>query len=103
MGSGLHHKPSVPMQQGADGFKKAGGTFAHSLEFCEADDYAGKNVIVCGAGESGSDIAWLISKACNQMTISVNSLPGTLLPHNLNGNAANIRDNRLICSIPRPT
>lgn len=103
MGSGLHHKPSVPNWQGADGFKAAGGTLIHSSEFRKADDYVGQNVIVAGAGESGSDIAWLTSKKCKQMTISMRSPPGTLFPHNVNGNTADIRDNRLIYSIPRPT
>jgi dimethylaniline monooxygenase (N-oxide forming) len=101
MGSGLHHGPSMPDWKGAEEFKKAGGTLIHSAEFRKADDHKDKNVIVVGAGESASDIAWLTSKVCKKMTISTRNSPGTLFPHEINGNTADIRDNRLIYSTPR--
>mmetsp|Transcript_9566 Transcript_9566/g.12388 ORF Transcript_9566/g.12388 Transcript_9566/m.12388 type:complete len:625 (+) Transcript_9566:146-2020(+) len=102
MGSGLHHGPSMPKWEGAEGFEKAGGVLIHSSKFRNAEDYVGKNVIVVGAGESGSDIAWLTSKVCKKMTVSMRSSPGTLFPHEVNGNTADIRDNRIVYSLPRP-
>ena len=102
MGSGLHHGPSMPNWRGADGFEKAGGTLIHSTKFRKAEDLEGKKVIVVGAGESGSDIAWLTSKVAKQVIVSMRSGPGTLYPHNINGNTADIRDNRLVYSLPRP-
>jgi len=101
MGSGLHHGPSMPEWKGSQEFMKAGGTLIHSAKFRKAEDFEGKNVIVVGAGESGSDIAWLTSKVCKKMTISMRSSPGTLFPHEVNGNTADIRDSRLVYSLPR--
>jgi len=101
MGSGLHHGPSMPMWEGAEDFQKAGGTLIHSAKFRKADDYKDQNVVVVGGGESASDIAWLTSKTCTKMTISMRSAPGTLFPHNINGNTADIRDSRLMYSFPR--
>ena len=101
MGSGLHHGPSMPMWDGAEEFQKAGGTLIHSAQFRDAKDFADKNVVVVGAGESGSDIAWLTSKTCSKMTVSMRSSPGTLFPHEINGNTADIRDSRMVYSMPR--
>uniref|UniRef100_A0A7S2LE57 Flavin-containing monooxygenase n=1 Tax=Leptocylindrus danicus TaxID=163516 RepID=A0A7S2LE57_9STRA len=101
MGSGLHHGPSMPEWEGACSFKKAGGTLIHSAEFRKAEDFAGKNVVVVGTGESGSDIAWLCSKVAKKVHISYRNGPGTLFPHNINGNTADIRDSRLTYSMPR--
>jgi len=103
MGSGLHHGPNIPMWKGAEEFQKMGGTLIHSAKFRNAKEFTGQNVIVAGAGESGSDIAWLTSKVCKKMTVSMRSCPGTLFPHTINGNTADVRDNRAVYSCPRLT
>jgi len=54
--TGLNGEPRVPDIPGAENFK---GTMAHSSEFSTATSkYAGKKVIVVGAGNSAHDIAY---------------------------------------------
>lgn len=101
MGSGLHHAPNLPEWKGQCSFKEAGGKIIHSSEFQTADAVKDMNVIVAGGGESGSDIAWLSSKQAKQVCVSLRSNPGTLFPHTINGNTADIRDSRIMYSLPR--
>merc|ERR1719223_655031 len=58
-------------------------------------------LVIVGTGESGSDIAWLCSKVAKKVHISNRNGPGTLFPHNINGNTADIRESRLTYSMPR--
>ena len=103
LGSGLHNVPlqpcAVPGQ--AEFVEKLGGNVTHSSTFRTADHYKGKRVVVVGAGESASDIAWLCSQQADGVAIVVRSNPGTLFPHRINGDTADVRDNRLIYSCPR--
>eukprot|EP00811_Abedinium_folium_P022789 NODE_3223_length_2072_cov_11.732648.p1 GENE.NODE_3223_length_2072_cov_11.732648~~NODE_3223_length_2072_cov_11.732648.p1 ORF type:complete len:593 (-),score=201.62 NODE_3223_length_2072_cov_11.732648:171-1949(-) len=100
-GSGLHNKPSIPDFQGAGEYQKAGGKIIHSADFQDGKDFAGQRVCVVGAGESGSDIAWIVSQQASQVAVSMRSPPGTLFPHQIKGCTADIRDNRLTYSLPR--
>jgi dimethylaniline monooxygenase (N-oxide forming) len=101
--SGLHNRPRIPMYEGADDFKKMGGNVIHSSDFQDPDVFKDKRVCVVGAGESASDIAWLTSQVASQVAISMRNPPGTMFPHRIHGDTADIRDNRLFYSLPRAT
>ena len=101
LGSGLHNVPHVPHFEGEESFLRSGGTITHSSSFRSAEAYAGQRVVVVGGGESGSDIAYLVSKRAEKVAISLRSAPGTLFPHRIHGQTADIRDNRLVYSLPR--
>jgi len=101
IGSGLHNTPKVPTWDGQDAFMAAGCEIVHSSAFKAGEDFAGKKVVVVGSGESASDIAWLTSQHARKVHISYRTPPGTLFPRFVNGDTADIRDNRIIYSLPR--
>jgi len=101
IGSGLHHTPNLPKWSGVDSFRSCGGTLLHSSKFRDAAEFKGKNVVVVGAGESGSDITYHISNVAKKTYSSMRSGTGVLFPDKANGYTADIRDNRIVWSFPR--
>lgn len=51
--TGRDRQPFIPQWKGADDFA---GRIMHSADFGKAEDYAGKKVLVVGAGNSGFDV-----------------------------------------------
>uniref|UniRef100_A0A7R9UFB0 Uncharacterized protein n=1 Tax=Pinguiococcus pyrenoidosus TaxID=172671 RepID=A0A7R9UFB0_9STRA len=102
-GTGLHNLPNMPDFPGVDSFKKAGGEVIHSSDFQDASAFKSKRVLVVGAGESAADITWLTSQHASHVGVSMRSPPGTMFPHWIKGYSADVRDNRLIYSLPRAT
>ena len=76
--------------------------YSHSKEYRNANEFVGKNVLVVGGGESGSDVALQVSRVANKCWISLRSSTGwvaarrragKILPDNLL--------NRILWGIPR--
>ena len=101
IGSGLHHTPIVPDWPGKESFVKAGGKLIHSSEYRNSEICKDKTAMVVGAGESGSDILFQVSEVAKRSYVSLRSGPGVLFPDRVNGDTADIRDNRVIWSFPR--
>ncbi len=75
--SGRDREPFIPAWQGLADYR---GRVIHSADFGEADDYAGKSVLVIGAGNSGFDaLNHLIRARTGQLWLSARSGP-TVLP-----------------------
>ncbi|MFJ3900298.1 flavin-containing monooxygenase [Streptomyces sp. NPDC090025] len=56
--TGYNHTPRVPDWPGLDGFLAAPGrTFAHAGAYRNPEPYAGQDVLVVGAGNTGAEIA----------------------------------------------
>jgi len=96
--SGLHNAPAIPDIASLDQFT---GRVIHSRDYRDAEVFRDKRVLVVGSGESGSDIAAQISEVAKQCTISMRSAPGTLFPRYVQGDTADIRDDRLTYNLPR--
>lgn len=68
---------AAPDWQGLESFE---GTVTHSSEYKSNEPFVGKKVVLVGAGESGSDIAYMISCVASQAWISIRSHPGFIIP-----------------------
>jgi len=81
--------------------------YSHSKEYRNADRFAGKNVLVVGGGESGSDVALEISRVANKCWVSLRSSTGWVAPRrrSLQKNyvATDVVLNRLVWGIPGST
>ena len=79
--SGHFSKPYMPAIPGLEFF---GGSIVHSNSYREPEAYAGQDILLIGAGYSGTDIALDLSPHCSKVYISNRgqhiSCP---LPHNL--------------------
>ena len=79
--SGHFSKPYTPTIPGSEFF---GGSIVHSNSYREPEAYAGQDILLVGAGYSGTDIALDLSSHCSKVYISNRgqhiSCP---LPHNL--------------------
>lgn len=64
--TGREVHPFVPDWPGRDGFE---GRLIHAADFGDARQYAGKNVLVVGAGNSGSDILNHLSRVDTQSVL----------------------------------
>ena len=71
--TGYDREPSVPAWLGADGFT---GRLLHASAYRNAEPFAGRNVLVVGAGNSGADIAVdLVRGGASNVWISVRTPP----------------------------
>jgi len=59
--SGQHQSTKLPAIPGLQEFKASGGLVLHSTEYVDAKPFAGKRVLVIGAGDSGADLVKHIS------------------------------------------
>ena len=74
---------------------------SHSQQYRNADNFAGKNVVAVGGGESGSDVALGISRVANNCWVSLRSTTGWLLPRKRVKYAGDISTNRALWGLPR--
>jgi len=99
---GTHGKPQLP---NIPGLKESPIEKIHSSEICtRKDGLAGLNVVQMGTGESGSDIAWSISKVAKHLDVSIRRYPyhsGAYFPKYFNGVPADSFDSRMIYLFPR--
>lgn len=75
--------------------------FFHSQEYRNADNFAGKNVLVVGGGESGSDIALEISRVAKNCWVSLRNSAGWIIPRKRGSYPADIASNRSVYGLPR--
>lgn len=73
----------------------------HSKEYRNANKFLGKNVLVVGGGESGSDIALEISSVANNCWVSLRNSTGWILPRKRGSYAADIATHRGLYGLPR--
>jgi putative flavoprotein involved in K+ transport len=72
--TGYNREPAVPGWPGAEEFP---GPVVHSSEYRNAEPYAGRRVLVAGAGNSGSDIALdLLRGGARHVCVAVRTPPG---------------------------
>lgn len=76
-------------------------SFSHSKEYTNAEPFKGKNVLVVGGGESGSDVAYEISQVANQSWVSLRETTGWIVPRKRGGHAADVSTHRGIWDLPR--
>ncbi|MDJ0901806.1 MAG: NAD(P)-binding domain-containing protein [Xenococcus sp. MO_188.B8] len=75
--------------------------YSHSQEYRNAKNFVGKNVLVVGGGESGSDIALEISRVANKCWISLRNSTGWVLPRKRGEYAVDIATHQGIYGLPR--
>jgi len=90
--SGSNQVKAAPDWQGLESFE---GTVTHSSEYKSNEPFVGKKVVLVGAGESGSDIAYMISCVASQAWISIRSHPGFIIPRQLLGTVSDLDTSRL--------
>ncbi|NEO01176.1 MAG: NAD(P)-binding domain-containing protein [Moorea sp. SIO3I7] len=75
--------------------------FYHSKEYRNPDSFVGKNVLVVGGGESGSDVALEISRVANKCWVSLRNTTGWVVPRKRGIYAADISTHRGVWGLPR--
>lgn len=96
--TGTNTYSSLPKFNGQERFK---GSIVHSEEYRNPDRFAGKRVLIIGAGESGSDITNEISKTADKCAIAIRGLHGHLIPRiQGNGRVTDLNTNRCRYSNP---
>jgi dimethylaniline monooxygenase (N-oxide forming) len=75
--------------------------YSHSKEYRNADKFVGKNVLLVGGGESGSDVALEVSRVANKTWVSLRNSTGWVAPRNRGVYAADISTHRGVWGLPR--
>ena len=75
--------------------------YSHSKEYRNADRFIGKNVLIVGGGESGSDVALEASRVANNCWVSLRNTTGWVAPRKRGTNAADISTHRGVWGLPR--
>lgn len=75
--------------------------YSHSQQYRNAKNFVGKNVLVVGGGESGSDIALQISQVANKCWVSLRNSTGWVLPRKRGQYAVDIATHEGIYGLPR--
>jgi dimethylaniline monooxygenase (N-oxide forming) len=75
--------------------------YSHSKDYRNADNFVGKNVLVVGGGESGSDIALGISRVASKCWVSLRSTTGWVAPRKRGTSPADISTHRGVWGLPR--
>ena len=75
--------------------------YSHSKEYKNANGFEGKRVLVIGGGESGSDVAYEISKVAKECWVSLRETTGWIVPRKRGGHAADVSTHRGIWDLPR--
>ncbi len=75
--------------------------YSHSQEYRNADRFVGKNVLVVGGGESGSDVALEASRVASKCWVSLRNTTGWVAPRKRGIYAADISTHRGVWGLPR--
>lgn len=76
-------------------------SYSHSKDYKNAAPFKGKNVLVVGGGESGSDVAYEISQVANKCWVSLRKTTGWIVPRKRGEHAADVSTHRGIWDLPR--
>ncbi|MEA2661929.1 MAG: hypothetical protein QOH08_1501 [Chloroflexota bacterium] len=94
--TGLFTRPLEPALEGRDRFR---GTVVHSRDYRDPLAFAGKRVVVAGAGSSGADIAVELTGAARSVALAVRE-PPTFVPRYHRGRPYDHRATRLARMLP---
>jgi dimethylaniline monooxygenase (N-oxide forming) len=75
--------------------------YSHSKEYRNADKFVGKNVLMVGGGESGSDVALEISSVANKAWVSLRTSAGWIVPRYRGTSASDISTHRGLWGLSR--
>lgn len=75
--------------------------FSHSQKYRNGDPFIGKNVLVVGGGESGSDVALEISRVAKNCWVSLRNSTGFVVPRKRGESASDILTHRGLYGLPR--
>ncbi|MDJ0569345.1 MAG: NAD(P)-binding domain-containing protein [Pleurocapsa sp. MO_192.B19] len=75
--------------------------YSHSRQYRNADRFAGKNVLIVGGGESGSDVALETSRVAKNSWVSLRSTTGWVAPRRRGIYAADVSTHRGVWGLPR--
>lgn len=96
--TGTNTFSSLPVFPGQEEFK---GEIIHSEKYNDPEKFRGKNVLIVGSGESGSDITNEISKCANSTAIVIRGKHGHLIPRiQAHGRVTDLNTNRCRYSNP---
>lgn len=73
----------------------------HSRDYRNAESFSGKNVVVVGGGESGSDVALESSRVASNCWVSLRSSTGWVTPRKRGPYSADISTHRGVWGLPR--
>eukprot|EP00092_Neocalanus_flemingeri_P012751 GFUD01013740.1.p1 GENE.GFUD01013740.1~~GFUD01013740.1.p1 ORF type:complete len:660 (-),score=204.50 GFUD01013740.1:210-2189(-) len=96
--SGSNHVPHVPQVEGDHLFE---GDSCHSSQYRSAKPFQGKKVLLVGMGESGSDIAYSISKVAKSLQIITRKGPGAVIARRKHGKVIDIDTTRAYHGLPK--
>jgi cation diffusion facilitator CzcD-associated flavoprotein CzcO len=96
--SGLFARELEPPLRDRDRFR---GTIVHSRAYRDPAGFAGKDVVVVGAGSSGADIAVELAPVARSVSVAVREIP-TLVPRHHRGRPYDHRATRLAQLLPPP-
>lgn len=95
---GTNYWPARPKFRGEERFQ---GPIIHSEEYKQPDAFAGKRVLIVGAGESGSDIIKDVSEFASHTGIAIRGKHGHLIPRiQSHGRVTDLNTNRARYSNP---
>ncbi len=94
--SGLFTRPVEPPLAGREAFP---GRVIHSGEYRDPASFAGRSVVVVGAGSSGADIAVELASVARSVTLAVREMP-TFAPRHHRGRPYDHRATRLARFLP---
>jgi dimethylaniline monooxygenase (N-oxide forming) len=96
--TGTNTFPMMPEFKGQERFK---GELVHTELYRNPDRFAGKRVLIVGAGESGSDICNEVSKVASKVAIAIRGKHGHLIPRiQGSGRVTDLNTNRTRYSNP---
>lgn len=95
--TGLFGRALEPALAGREQFR---GTILHSRAYRDASAYAGRNVVVAGAGSSGADIAVDLAPIARSVSVAIREMP-TFTPKVFRGRPYDHRATRLLGLLPQ--
>jgi cation diffusion facilitator CzcD-associated flavoprotein CzcO len=95
--SGLFARTIEPPLRDRDRFR---GRLLHSRDYRDPAEFAGRDVVVAGAGSSGADIAVELAAVARSVVLSVRELP-TFVPRQYRGRPYDHRASRLARMLPQ--
>ncbi|MEX2205343.1 MAG: NAD(P)-binding domain-containing protein, partial [Myxococcota bacterium] len=75
--------------------------YSHSFAYRNAKPFEGKRVLVVGGGESGSDVAYEISRSAARCWVSLRETTGWVVPRKRGDVAADVSTHRGLWGLPR--
>jgi putative flavoprotein involved in K+ transport len=74
--TGFNHTPRLPSWPGRESYEASGGELLHAGEYRNAEPYAGKDVLVVGAGNTGAEIAVdLVEGGAARVRLAIRTVP----------------------------